>query len=258
MDVVGQLIEAAQRLSAICDAAIPVLEKKSSVEHATNPLDYAWPHHVQYLEKWGGLGATTLLLGMNPGPWGMAQTGVPFGATVVARDFLEIEARSLETPANAHPKRPIEGMALERQEVSGTRIWNLMEGHYGTAKSTFEHLFVVNHCPLLLLGERGQNITPNNVPAAVIAPVLEACDEHLREVVDILGITCIIGIGKYAEQRARKALNASKTGAGTSPSGREISIDTCWHPSPASPRANKNNGKDWRENVVACLQRNAQ
>ena len=255
MDVIDSMIEAGQRLSTICDAAIPVLETTPSVEHATNPLDYAWPHHVQYIQKWAGLGATTLLLGMNPGPWGMAQTGVPFGATGVARDFLEIEARTLETPPNAHPKRPIEGMSLERQEVSGTRIWKLMEDHYGSAKSTFEHLFVVNHCPLLLLGERGQNITPNNVPAAVIAPVLEACDEHLREVVDIMGITHIIGIGKYAEQRARKALNATKDGVGTSPEGRIITIDTCWHPSPASPLANKNNGADWRANVTACLER---
>ena len=46
----------------------------------------------------------------------MAQTGVPFGATGVAQSFLQIEARELETPSNAHPKRPIEGMALERQE----------------------------------------------------------------------------------------------------------------------------------------------
>lgn len=256
MDTVEALIVAAQTLSSKCDQVIKKIEGNSEVAHATNPLDYAWPHHVQYLEKWGGLGATTLLLGMNPGPWGMAQTGVPFGATEVARDFLEIEARNLETPANAHPKRPIEGMALERQEVSGTRIWNLMEQHYGSAKATFEHLFVVNHCPLLLLGERGQNITPNNVPAAVIAPVLEACDEHLREVVDILGITHIIGIGKYAEQRARKAFVAGKKGPGQSRNGRKITIDTCWHPSPASPLANKNKGADWRANVVACLQRN--
>lgn len=256
MSTVEQLKQAALRLSSLCDASIDDIEAKSDVFHATNPLDYAWEHHVQFLEKWGGLGATTLLLGMNPGPWGMAQTGVPFGATGVARDFLEIEARSLATPANAHPKRPIEGMTLERQEVSGTRIWNLMEQHYGSATATFEQVFFVNHCPLLLLGERGQNITPNNVPAAVMTPVLEACDDHLREVVDIMGITHIIGIGKYAEQRARKAFNATKNGVGTGLDGRTITIDTCWHPSPASPLANKNKGADWRANVIACLDRN--
>lgn len=257
-DVVERLIEAARRLSSQCDAAISVLEKKTSVAHATNPLDYAWPHHEQFLRKWGNLGSHTLLLGMNPGPWGMAQTGVPFGATEVAQSFLQIEAKELETPVNAHPKRPIVGMSLERQEISGTRLWNLMEQHYGSARATFENIFIVNHCPLLLLGETGRNITPNNLPSAVMNPILAACDEHLLDVVDIMGISRVIGVGKYAEQRARLALNAGKKGEGVSRSGRRIRIDTCWHPSPASPLANRNDGADWRENVIAVLNANSQ
>lgn len=254
MDIGAQLAEAAQRLSVICDAAIPKLEKKTIVAHATNPLDYAWPHHEQYLLKWGNRGGKTLLLGMNPGPWGMAQTGVPFGATEVAQSFLQIEARELETPSNAHPKRPIEGMALERQEISGTRLWNLMKMHFGTVENTFDNLFVVNHCPLLLLGETGKNITPNNLPSAIMSPLLKACDEHLLDVIDIIGVTRVIGIGKYAEQRARLALGAGKTGLGTSRDGRSIRINTCWHPSPASPLANRNDGEDWRKNVINCLE----
>ena len=254
MDIGAKLAEAAQRLSVICNAAIPKLEKKTIVAHATNPLDYAWPHHEQYLLKWGNRGGKTLLLGMNPGPWGMAQTGVPFGATEVAQSFLQIEARELETPSNAHPKRPIEGMALERQEISGTRLWNLMKAHFGTVENTFDNLFVVNHCPLLLLGETGKNITPNNLPSAIMSPLLKACDEHLLDVIDIIGVTRVIGIGKYAEQRARLALGAGKTGSGTSRDGRSIRIDTCWHPSPASPLANRNDGEDWRKNVINCLE----
>ena len=254
MKTVGLLKKAALRLSKICDGAILELEKTEKVAHATNPLDYAWPHHEQYLEKWGGLGAKTLLLGMNPGPWGMAQTGVPFGATGVAVDFLKIESRPLQTPLNAHPKRPIVGMSLERQEVSGTRLWNLMAEHYGSAEEAFASIFVVNHCPLLLLGGRGQNITPDNIPASVVEPILEACDEHLQEVVEAMNITRIIGVGKYAEKRARKAFSAGKSGLGVTASGREITITTCWHPSPASPLANRNNGADWKMNVIAVLE----
>ncbi len=253
VSTVERLKQAARRLSSVCDKAITNLEKAEAVAHATNPLDYAWPHHEQFIEQWGGLGANTLLLGMNPGPWGMAQTGVPFGATHVAREFLRIEAKELTTPANAHPKRPIVGMGLERQEVSGTRLWNLMEELYGSPETTFAHLFVVNHCPLLLLGERGQNITPDKVPKALIEPVLEACDDHLREVVDIMGITRIVGVGKYAEKRARLALNAGKKGPGKASDGRDVEITTCWHPSPASPLANRNDGADWRENVRNVL-----
>ncbi len=253
MTTVDLLKKAALSLSNHCDEAIAKIEATAKVAHATNPLNYAWPHHEQYLSMWGGLGATTLLLGMNPGPWGMAQTGVPFGATGVAVDFLNIEACSLETPDNAHPKRPIVGMKLERQEVSGTRLWNLMKEHYGSAERTFANIFVVNHCPLLLLGERGQNITPDNIPATVIEPVLKACDEHLREVVEAMGITRIIGVGKYAEKRARKAFDAGKSGPAITSSGREITITTCWHPSPASPLANRNNGTDWKNNVIGVL-----
>jgi single-strand selective monofunctional uracil DNA glycosylase len=146
-------------------------------------------------------------------------------------------------------------MALERQEISGTRLWNLMAQHYGSAKSTFSNIFVVNHCPLLLLGETGKNITPNNLPTAIMNPILKACDEHLLDVVEIMGITRIIGVGKYAEQRARIALGAGKSGDGTSREGRSVRIDTCWHPSPASPLANRNDGADWRENVISVLER---
>ena len=66
MNTVDQLKQAARRLSAACDQAIAGLEASGAVAHATNPLDYAWAHHEQFLEQWGGLGATTLLLGMNP------------------------------------------------------------------------------------------------------------------------------------------------------------------------------------------------
>jgi single-strand selective monofunctional uracil DNA glycosylase len=183
----------------------------------------------------------------------MAQSGVPFGSTNMAKTFLQIEPHSLKTPHNAHPKRPIEGLQLERQEVSGERLWGLMKQHYGTAENTFDNLFVVNHCPLLLLGQSGKNLTPDKLPSNIMKPILDACDQHLLEVVDILQADRIIGIGKYAEVRARKALTAGKTGKGISNDGREIHISTCWHPSPASPLANKNGSADWRANVIAAL-----
>ena len=253
MSTVKRLLEEAKVLSDACDLAIPALESTDVVAHATNPLDYAWAHHAQFIEQWGGKGANTLLLGMNPGPWGMAQTGVPFGATEVAQRFLNIRPQELKTPFNAHPKRPSVGMSLERQEVSGTRLWNLMASMYGSPEATFAELFVVNHCPLLLLGERGQNITPDNVPKEVIDPVLEACDEHLRRVVDIMGITRIVGVGKYAEKRAKRTFNVGKDGIGTTDQGRIVTVTTCWHPSPASPLANRNDGADWRDNVRNIL-----
>ena len=46
-----------------------------------NPLEYAWQMHEAYLSRFVSRPTRTLLLGMNPGPFGMAQNGVPFGET---------------------------------------------------------------------------------------------------------------------------------------------------------------------------------
>ena len=253
MGVEELLVSAAVRLSEVCNKAIPSIENKTIVAHATNPLDYAWAHHLQYLSKWGGKGAKTLMLGMNPGPWGMAQTGIPFGSTDIARIKLEIEPHELKTPTNAHPKRPVIGLNMERQEVSGMRIWNLLFDHYGSAQEVFSNVFILNHCPLLLLGDSGKNLTPDNLPKSAMKSVLKACDDHLLEVIDILGIERVIGVGKYAEKRAKLALG-TKTGFGISNSGRDIIITSCWHPSPASPLSNRNGGADWRKNVIEVLE----
>ena len=236
----AQLKDAALRLSEACNRGKNRILKHKSVAHVTNPLDYAWEFHQQFIDKWSELGATTLLLGMNPGPYGMAQTGVPFGATAMARDILQIEERDVQTPLGAHPKRPIEGLTMERQEVSGTRFWSMLYDHYGSSEAIFSNIFVVNHCPLLILGETGRNVTPVDLPKSTIEPVLKACDRHLKSVVDIMEIETVIGVGNYAKKRAQSVLT-------------DVHIDAMWHPSPASPLANRNGGADWRANAISKI-----
>ena len=177
---------------------------------------------------------------MNPGPYGMAQTGVPFGATAMARNVLHIEEREVKTPLGAHPKRPVEGLSMQRQEVSGTRFWSMLADHYGSTESIFSNIYVVNHCPLLLLGETGRNVTPVDLPQSVIEPVLKACDRHLKSVVDVMGIEAVVGVGNYAKKRAKSVLDG-------------VHIDSMWHPSPASPLANRNGGADWRANAISKI-----
>lgn len=235
------LIAAAKELSKTCSALCEDIIAQTDVAYATNPLDYAWELHESYLQQYGGLGAKTLLLGMNPGPFGMAQCGVPFGATRVARDFLHIDGKFVD-PANRHPKRPVEGLEFERQEVSGVRLWGLLEQLWKTPEEIHRNVFLVNHCPLLLLGETARNITPDKISGAAAKELLSVCDEHLSQVVELLGITRVVGVGKYAEKRARKAISNSN-----------VKITTCWHPSPASPLANRNDGADWRANVTSVL-----
>lgn len=46
------------------------------VRYVYNPLEYAWDTHRCYVETYCQPGQSVLFLGMNPGPFGMAQTGV--------------------------------------------------------------------------------------------------------------------------------------------------------------------------------------
>ena len=237
------LIDAAARLRDDVESYADDLVEQNLVDCIYNPLVYAWQPHLAYLKKAAKGKAKTLLLGMNPGPHGMGQMGIPFAATAMIREVLEIRDLPVEQPRNLHPKRPVSGLDWPKEEVSGTRLWGLLSEHYGSGEKILSKVFLVNHCPLMLFsGERATNITPDKISGPTNQLLLERCDEHLREIVDILGITTVIGVGKFAEKRALKAL-----------SNTDVEVKTCWHPSPASPLANKNGGADWRDNVRSVL-----
>ena len=241
--IVERMIEASSKLRDDVEKFADSLVKEGSVDAVYNPLAYAWEPHRAYLELASGGGAKTLLLGMNPGPHGMGQMGIPFAATSVVRELLKITNLEVGQPRKPHPKRPISGLDWPKEEVSGTRLWSLLANEYGSAESIFKSVFLLNHCPLMLFsGERATNITPDKITGPTTKALLERCDEHLREVVDIMQIERVIGVGKYSEKRALNAL-----------SGIDISVTTCWHPSPASPLANRNKGEDWKKNVRNVL-----
>jgi len=241
--IVERMIEASSKLRDDVKKFADSLVKEGSVDTVYNPLAYAWEPHRAYLELASGGGAKTLLLGMNPGPHGMGQMGIPFAATSVVRDLLKITNLEVGQPRKPHPKRPISGLDWPKEEVSGTRLWGLLANEYGSAESIFKSVFLLNHCPLMLFsGERATNITPDKITGPTTKALLERCDEHLREVVDIMQIRRVIGVGRYSEKRALNAL-----------SGIDISVTTCWHPSPASPLANRNKGEDWKKNVRNVL-----
>ncbi|MEO1368783.1 MAG: uracil-DNA glycosylase family protein [Acidobacteriota bacterium] len=229
-------------IQAILDRLTERLEPltfSAPVTHVYNPLVYARAPLGLYLERYAGLGAETVFLGMNPGPWGMAQTGVPFGAIPQVRGFLGIEAE-VGKPDVEHPKRPIEGFDCRREEVSGKRLWGWAEERFGTPQAFFEKIFVHNYCPLIFLEESGRNLTPDKIKVVERRPLLEACDAALREVVAALGPKRMIGVGGWATKRARAAL-------GPMPSAPEIG--TVLHPSPASPAANRG----WSAQATAQL-----
>jgi single-strand selective monofunctional uracil DNA glycosylase len=220
--------QASQALAILADLRDRVdrLRFGDPVTHVYNPLGYAWPAVVQYLERYGDGPRRVLLLGMNPGPWGMAQTGVPFGEVVAVRDWLGLDAQ-VGKPAVEHPKRPVEGLACGRSEVSGRRLWGLFARRFGSARAFFAEHLVLNHCPLVFMEESGRNRTPDKLPAAEREPLLAACDEALAALLDVYRPEWCVGVGGFAEQRL------AVVAGGTCRVGRVL------HPSPASPAANR-------------------
>lgn len=205
------------------------LEFTAPVDCVYQPLEYAWKPHFRYLERFGNSGKRVVFLGMNPGPFGMAQTGVPFGEVAAVRDWMGIN-EPVGKPAREHPKRPIEGFLCERSEVSGRRLWGLFADRFGSPEAFFNNHFVLNYCPLVWMGTTGANLTPDKLCATEMAPVEEACLKHLGEVIALLHPEFLIGVGGFAEERLRRAAEAN---------GSTAHIGRILHPSPASPAANR-------------------
>jgi len=208
------------------------------VTHVYDPLDYAWRAHRQYLETWGRGTKEVVLVGMNPGPWGMAQTGVPFGEVSLVREFLRLDAR-IDRPEREHPARPVLGLACPKSEVSGARLWGWARDRFGTPERFFARFFVANWCPLAFMEASGKNFTPDKLPARELALLAERCDRALRESVLVLRPRLVVGVGTFAEARARTAL-----------ADLDVRIGRILHPSPASPAANRG----WAERATAELE----
>ena len=169
-----------------------------------NPLEYAWEIHRQYLELAGVGKKKVIFLGMNPGPFGMAQTGVPFGEISSVRDWMGLKGR-VKKPIPEHPKRPVDGLSCSKSEVSGRRLWGLFSEKFPNPKDFFEDHFVANYCPLVFMEESGRNRTPDKLPAKEKKPLQDMCDWHLREIVEIMEPEWLIGVGGFAKKRAEEA-----------------------------------------------------
>jgi single-strand selective monofunctional uracil DNA glycosylase len=197
--------------------------------HVYNPLDYAWAAHAEYLRRYVAGTKRVIFLGMNPGPFGMVQTGVPFGEVEAVRDWLGIDV-SFDPPERQHPRRPVLGFACTRSEVSGRRLWGLFRERFGAADRFFDEHTVLNYCPLAFLDESGRNRTPDRLPVEERQALFAECDRHLRDALCILDPAWVIGVGGFATARAQAAVN-----------GGRARVGRLEHPSPANPRANR----DW-------------
>lgn len=209
------------------------------VAYVYNPLVYAAGPHRAYLKRFARRGTPVLLMGMNPGPFGMAQTGVPFGDVAMVRDWMGIEGK-VGRPAREHPKRPVLGFACPRREVSGTRLWGWARDRFGTPEVFFRRFFVWNYCPLCFLEASGRNRTPDKLPVGELDALFRACDEALRKLAAYIGPEFVIGVGKFAEERARAALDGG------------YRFGRVPHPSPANPSANRDWSRAAEKALRAC------
>ena len=249
-----------QRISSALAAECDALRFGPKVRAVYNPLVYAARPHKKFLELAAAASGCAgscppkkvIFLGMNPGPWGMAQTGVPFGEIAAVRDWLGIE-EAVDKPGTLaggreHPKRPIEGFACTRSEVSGRRLWGLFRERFGTPEKFFREHFVANYCPLVFMDTGGANITPDKLPAQETFPLFEACDRALAATIKVLEPRWLIGVGAFAKKRIDKV---RKEFFGTESAAKTPAFSTAQilHPSPANPRANAG----WDKEVTRTL-----
>ncbi|XP_022084666.1 single-strand selective monofunctional uracil DNA glycosylase-like isoform X2 [Acanthaster planci] len=206
------------------------MEFGKPVEYVYNPLEYASEPHEDYIRKYCNSTKDILFLGMNPGPFGMAQNGVPFGEHDSVVNFLGITG-NVGKPPKEHPKRQIVGLSCDRKEVSGSRFWGLWKTLCGTPEAFFRHAFVYNHCSLVFMSETGKNITPADMLVGARKELVELCDTFICKMVQLLEAKVVVGIGKFAEERAKRALQAGGV--------EGVRVVTIMHPSPINPAANK-------------------
>lgn len=225
------------------NARLEDFDFKEKVKAYYNPLSYAREVHFEYLAKFGSHPKKALLVGMNPGPWGMAQTGVPFADPYIARDWMNLPQKKIEPPKQELDDRPVKGWDSRRKEPSGQRLHGFFRNLYGTLATFFSVNFVVNYCPLVMFSREGRNLTPEDLLKVDREPLFEACDPYLNDLIQFYQPEVLVGVGRFAQNRLSAVLGSNRNEPVYLP-----------HPSPASPIATRDGGDYWRGLVRELLE----
>ena len=229
MTLSDQVISIYAKLSEEMDLLIPDIPVL-----AYNVLSYAGCNHEEYLRIAVRGEGRVVMLGMNPGPYGMTQTGVPFGAVSFVRSYLGITG-DVGKPVNESSLCPVRGMAVSRDEASGRAVWT-MASRYGSRDEFFSKCVVLNYCPLVFFDGRGRNLTPDKLPRGIRERIEARCSQALADIFDTLRPSSVIALGRYAEAKARM------TG---------ISVHYFPHPSPLNPSS----GRFWKDDALTLFRR---
>lgn len=225
-----KLVDAAARLRD----AVEGLSLESPA-YTYDPLAYAWAPHEAYLRRYGAKQGRFVFVGMNPGPWGMAQTGVPFADVAWAHGWMGIIG-PVDAPARTHPKRPVLGYASTRSDPTGGKFYGWAKRRFGTADRFFADFAVLNLCPLMFLDAEGRNVTLAQLRKSDLDKLMSACDAWLREALDALAPRAILPMGAVVEERVRDLAPSAP-------------VHAVRHPSPANPA----NNAGWGDEVDALL-----
>lgn len=206
---------------------LEIIKFNNPVDTVYNPLIYARNGYDNFCKEYGLPPKKVVFIGMNPGPWGMVQTGIPFGSINIVKSWLKIDAEIFQ-PKKLHPNRPVYGFDCSRNEVSGQRLWSWAIERFKSKENFFKTFFVINYCPLAFFDEKGRNITPDKLKRKDRAALFSICDSALRKMINVLKPKYLVGIGNFAFKRLNEVF----------PEDNYL-IGKVLHPSPANPSANK-------------------
>uniref|UniRef100_A0A182MSA2 Uracil-DNA glycosylase-like domain-containing protein n=1 Tax=Anopheles culicifacies TaxID=139723 RepID=A0A182MSA2_9DIPT len=192
-------------------AALRKVALPSEVAACYDPIEYASAIHCAYLQRFLDGPKAVLFIGMNPGPWGMCQTGVPFGYVPAVRDWMGLRG-TVAKPTPELAARPVEGLACTREEQSGKRWWGLYQELCGTADCFFRSCFVYNLCPLAFFHQSGRNITPSELKGKAKGEIQSISEQYLETALKVLKPKIIISVGRYTEDRVKTLTKQNRIG----------------------------------------------
>uniref|UniRef100_A0A182VYR0 Uracil-DNA glycosylase-like domain-containing protein n=1 Tax=Anopheles minimus TaxID=112268 RepID=A0A182VYR0_9DIPT len=197
------------RIERELSAALRKVILPSEVAACYDPIEYASEIHCAYLQRFLDGPKHVLFIGMNPGPWGMCQTGVPFGYVPAVRDWMGLRG-AVAKPTPELAARPVEGLACTREEQSGKRWWGLYEELCGTSDRFFHSCFVYNLCPLAFFHQSGRNITPSELKGKAKGEIQAISEQYLETALTLLKPKIVISVGRYTEDRIKTLTKRNK------------------------------------------------
>jgi single-strand selective monofunctional uracil DNA glycosylase len=169
-----------------------------------DPSRYGERWHAPFRRLYPPRARPLLVFGLNPGPYGMAQTGIPFTDLKRLAQGLPRLAAEL---ARSGERLSLPGLApsslqpfLTRTfESSSVRVHRFLRLAHGSAERAFREVVFVNPCPLLFIDRAlGENRTPADLPRALRAGVDEARVEVVSVAVARLRARGAIVLGRDA------------------------------------------------------------